>query len=90
MIGDDGFSPNVGDDGAQGVAVIGLIGKNAFGPEPFEQGRRLGDIAALTGRQDQAQRASATVDGHMDLGGQSTSGTPQSLVLVPPFPVAAC
>jgi hypothetical protein len=26
----------------------------------------------------------------MDLGGQSSSGTPQSLVRRPPFPVAAC
>ena len=37
-----------------------------------------------------APRAAERVGGHVDLGGQSASGAPQSLVAGPPFPVAAC
>ena len=51
---------------------------------------RLGDIAGLSRSEDEAQGAAKAVGEHVDLGGQSAAGTPQSLVAVPPFPVAAC
>ncbi len=56
----------------------------------FKQLRRLGNVATLAGCQDDLDGPSFAVGRHMDLGGQSSSGTPQSLVAVPPFPVAAC
>jgi hypothetical protein len=44
----------------------------------------------LAASEDEAQRPSEGVGEHVDFGGQSSSGAPQSLILVPPFPVAAC
>jgi hypothetical protein len=50
----------------------------------------LRGIAALSRGEDDTHRTSPAIDREVDLGGQSSSGAPQSLVLVPPFPVAAC
>ena len=61
-----------------------------FGAKALEQGGGLWGIARLAGSEDDANRAAASIDGEVDFGGQSASGAPQSLVLVPPFPVAAC
>jgi hypothetical protein len=44
----------------------------------------------LSGREKEAQRPAQRVGEHVDFSGQSSSGTPQSLILAPPFPVAAC
>jgi hypothetical protein len=44
----------------------------------------------LTGGEEKAQRPTEPFDEHVYLGRQSSSGTPQSLVARPPFPVAAC
>lgn len=79
-----------GDEVAQGVAVVGLVGEDMLRFETFEQGRCLWCITGLAGCQNDAKRPSQGICGKMDLGGQSTSGAPQSLVLGPPFPVAAC
>jgi hypothetical protein len=81
-------------DGANGIteraAVVGGIGKNAFGFEAFDHRGSLDDIVFLSGRKFEAQRSSQRIRQHMDFGRQSSSGTPQSLVARPPFPVAAC
>lgn len=61
IAGDDSLGPHPGDDGAQGVAVIGLVGEDTFGLQPFEQGGPLGNIAALARRQDQPQRTASSV-----------------------------
>ena len=78
------------DEGAQGIAVVGLVGDDGAGAEPFEQGRRGRDVAGLSRGEDEAQRSPLAVGQRVDLGGQTSSGTPQSLIAVPPFPVAAC
>jgi hypothetical protein len=44
----------------------------------------------LAGCDDEPQRSPKRVRQHVDLCGQSASGTPQRLILGPPFPVAAC
>src|SRR5690606_34055927 len=48
-----------------------------------------GDVIGLPRRDQEPQRTPQRVAEHVDLGGQSTSGTPQRLILGPPFPVAA-
>ena len=53
-------------------------------------GWRLGDVAPLAGGDDQAKGPAQRVSEHVDLAGQPASGTPQRLILGPPFPVAAC
>ncbi len=90
IAGNDGGSADVGDEGTQSIAVVGFVGEDVGWPEAVEQGRRLRHIAGLSGRENDSQGPSLCIGGEMDLGGQSTSGAPQSLILVPPFPVAAC
>ncbi len=83
VAGNDGFGPGFGDDPPQLIGIICLVSQHPTGLEPFEQGGRLGDIAPLARREDDAQGAAPAVGRQMDLGGQSASGTPQSLI--PPF-----
>src|SRR5215471_13553307 len=87
---DDGFGAGVGDQVAQPIAVVGFVCDHAISSEIGQQLRRGGDVVCLTTRQDETQGATERIGDGMDLGGQSSSGTPQSLVAVPPFPVAAC
>jgi hypothetical protein len=44
----------------------------------------------LSGGEEEAPRPAEAVGQHVDLGRQSASEAPQSLILCPPFPVAAC
>jgi hypothetical protein len=44
----------------------------------------------LAWRKRKTQWPSQTIGKHVYFGRQSASGAPQSLILVPPFPVAAC
>lgn len=78
------------DDRPQSIAVVGFVGKHGAAGLAVEQGRRLGDVADLSGRDDEAERTAERIGQHMDFGGQSTSGTPQRLIFGPPFPFAAC
>ena len=90
IAGNDGSRADVRDEGAERIAVVGLVGEDVGRPKAVEQGRRLRNIAGLSGRENDPQRSPPSIGGKMDLGGQSTSGAPQSLILAPPFPVAAC
>lgn len=78
------------DDLAQRTAIIGGIGDDVIGRLALQEGCGLRDVAGLAWRQDEAERPTERGGEQMDFGGQSSSGTPQSLVLVPPFPIAAC
>ena len=88
--GYDGAGADVGDTGPYVVAVVGGVGESMLGPEALDQGWCLWRTAGLARGQDDAKRPALGIGDQVDLGGQSASGTPQSLVLVPPFPVAAC
>ena len=80
----------VRDQLAQLVAVLGFVGDNGATVYPVEQRGGGNDVMGLAACEDEAQRAAKRVGEHMDFGGQSSSGTPQSLILGPPFPVSAC
>jgi hypothetical protein len=80
----------VRDQLAQLVAVVGFVGDDGATVYPVEQRGGCSDVMGLAACEDEAQRAAKRVGEHMDFGGQSSSGTPQSLILAPPFPVAAC
>ena len=90
IAGYDGLCAFAFDEIAQGIAVVGFVGDHVIGMEAFEEGSCLRGVAALARGEDHAHRTSLAIDGEVDLGGQSSSGASQSLVLVPPFPVAAC
>ena len=73
-----------------GVSVISLVGNDMSGGEACDQRQRLVGIIGLAAGEDEADGSAKAVDGDVPLAGQSSSGTPQSLVLDPPFwPVAA-
>lgn len=90
IAGDDGLGTLAGNEFAQRIAVISFVGDHMIGAEAFEESGCLRGIAVLAWGEDDAHRTPTAIDGEVDLGGQSSSGSPQSLVLVPPFPVAAC
>lgn len=87
---DHGLGPHGADVVPQRVAVVGGIGDDGFSLAACEQHGRGNDVMNLTRREEEAQRPAEPFGKHMNLGGQSSSGTPQSLVAAPPFPVAAC
>lgn len=79
-----------GGDGIQYfLSVIALVRQHMRGREPVDQFKSFCTVVTLSTAQNQTQRTSKSIDTHVDFGAQSSSGTPQSLVL-PPFPVAAC
>ena len=87
---DDGFSAGFGDEVAQRVAIVGFVGNDAASAEVGQQLRCGGDVMCLAAGHNEAQGPTERVGDDMNFGGQSSSGTPQSLIAVPPFPVAAC
>lgn len=73
-----------------GPAVIASIRDHSLSLAIAQQGEGFGVVAALPGREAELERLSVAVDQQMDLGRQTSSASPQSLVA--PFlrPVAAC
>ncbi len=51
---DDSLCPDIGDGGADGIAVIGLVSQHAAGRESIQQSDGEGCVTALSGRQNQA------------------------------------
>ena len=90
ITGDDGFRPDVGDAVADGIGVVSGIGQHMAGAKALHQRQGSWRVAGLSGREDHTERSTESVAGDVDFGCQSASGTPQSLVPAPPFPVAAC
>ena len=88
--GDHGLGLHLGDVISQVIAVIGFIGENGVGVLALQERPGGSDVMGLSGGDVKPQRPAERVGEHVDLGGQSTSGTPQRLILGPPFPLAAC
>jgi len=88
--GDDGDHVGVGDDLSEVVAVVGFVGNDAAAFDAVDELWRDDDIVDLASGKNEAQRPTESIGEHMDFRGQSSSGTPQRLIAVPPFPVAAC
>jgi hypothetical protein len=72
--------------------VIALVGDDRFGRLTFEQPDRLGILGGLACSDAEGDGQAILIGQQMDLGAQSTSGTPQSRVFGAPFlrPAAAC
>ena len=73
------------------VRVVALVGDYYFRLAFAQQFDGYGIVAHLSGGEAELQRQSQLVDKQVNLGRQSSSGTPQSLVRAPFLrPVAAC
>src|SRR5579864_276073 len=84
------LSAALGDEVAYGIGVVGSIGDHAPSLHATQQVGHRGYVMGLACGQNEAQRSALRIGQCMDFGGQSSSGSPQSLVLGPPFPPAAC
>lgn len=72
------------------MGVIGLVGDNVVRGETGDQLQSVVGVIGLSSGQQEPDRPAQAVNGNVPLAGQSSSGTPQSLVFDPPFwPVAA-
>ena len=72
------------------IGIITFIGNHRLGRVSSEQLQGALAIGLLPSGQQQAQRPSQCITEHMNLRGQSSTGSPQSLFARPLFPVAAC
>ena len=89
---DDGFGTDCLDGSNDGAGVVFTVGHDDLGLTTGKQGKRFGKLTGLAAREPESDRLSQAVCEQVNLGAQSTSGTPQSLVFGAPFlrPVAAC
>lgn len=87
---DDRFDFCLFDDFAQLIGVVSLVGNHATRGLAIQQLSRGGTVVGLAASQDEAQRPALSVREGVDFRGQPSSGTPQSLILCTPFPLAAC
>jgi hypothetical protein len=72
------------------LAVIRLVGNHVRQLPAPHQRWGLRDLVGLSARQKKAHRAAFDVRRPMDVRRQSSAGTPQRLVPMPPLPAAAC
>lgn len=88
---DNGFGSDRFDGGNDCIRVVASIGHHNLGLAASEQRQGLGELSSLSAGEAEGDRLSQAVGQQVDLGAQSTSGTPQSLVFAPFLrPVAAC
>jgi len=66
-----------------GVGIVALVGQDILGLSPFQQGDGLCAVVGLPRSYEEVHRQSPLIGQQMDLGRQTSSGTPQSLVLAP-------
>ncbi len=88
---DDGFGTNTLDGSDDRVGVVAAVGHDDLGLPSGQQRQSLGKLSSLAACKSKGDGFAEAVGQQMNLGAQSTSGTPQSLVFAPFLrPVAAC
>jgi len=88
--GDDGGHVPGGDRVANIIAVVSFVSNDAPCVDTLDQGDGGFAVMDLASGQHNPQGPSERVGEHVYFGRQSSSRAPQSLILSPPFPVAAC
>ena len=88
---DHGFGTDALDGLEDGVRVVTSVCHDDLSLPAGQQGHSLGELPGLAAREPEGNWLAQAVGEQMDLGAQSASGTPQSLVFAPFLrPVAAC
>lgn len=89
--GHDGNRSHGFDVVQDGLAIVTLVGEHPLGLSLAEQFDGLSAVVDLATGHEEVNRQPQFVGQQMDLGRQTSSGTPQSLVRAPFLrPVAAC
>ena len=78
------------DEISDGVGVVATVGDHRLGGESLQERRCTLAIGLLTAGQKKTQGASQPITEQMNLGGQSSTGSPHRLLTRPLFPVVAC
>lgn len=78
------------DERSNLVGIVAFVGNHCLGGLSGQQRRGALAVRLLSSGEQQAQWAAQRIAEHMNLGGQSSTGSPQSLLTRPLFPVAAC
>ena len=78
------------DEGADGVRIVALVGNYGLSRLAFKQGLSALTVGFFTTGKDETQGPAQRITKHVDFRSQSSTGSPQSLVASPLFPVAAC
>lgn len=73
----------------QVVRVVALVGDGYLGGEAVDEFMREGDVVALSGRADQAERQAEGLGGRVDLGAQAAARPAQALGIRPPLTLRA-
>lgn len=68
IVGNDRNGALVGDGLSQAIAIVGSIGQHDFCGQALDQGIGLRRVTLLSGREREADRASKSAHGHVDLG----------------------
>ena len=89
--GDHGFGSHGLNVLHDGICIVALVGKHGLGLVLAEQLDGLGAVIDLAAGDKKVQGQAEFIGEQMNLGRQTSSGTPQSLVGAPFLrPVAAC
>lgn len=71
------------------LAIIAFVGQNPVCAQPFEQWLDLGDVIALSTRENEANRIAQRIGCGMDLGAQPAFGASQRVSFKPIFGLIA-
>ena len=82
---DDGGSADPIQMLAKAVGVVGSVGEDGLWALALQQSRDGENVMALPWSDKEPHRPSQAVAGHVNLGGQSTSGAPHSRIEAPFF-----
>ena len=69
----------------QAIGVIGAVGDDGLGPYALKQSRDSAYVVVLAWDDGESHRPSKAIAGHVNLGGQSALGTPNSRIEAPFF-----
>ena len=81
----DSFGTNALDGGNDRIGVVAPVGHHDLGLAAVQQRQGFGELSGLPAGQPEGDRFAQAVGQQVNLGTQSTSGTPQSLIFAPPF-----
>lgn len=88
--GNDRLHSFAARQGANRIGIVAFVSDDRLGRLPRQQRRDALAIGLFAASQQQPQRSAQRIAEQMNLGGQSATGSPQSLLTRPLFPVAAC
>jgi len=75
------------------IGILAFVGDDGIGVDTINQVMGQGDVVALAGRADQANREPERLSGRVDLGAQAAARATQALGIRPPLTLrvpAAC